>query len=143
MTDDTRRRIGETGAVLLDNACVPFRNLTICGLTSGICGKKNEPDADALKTFDAEAGYRVLLCHHPEYYAPFIRKTGIELTIAGHAHGGHWRVFGQGIYAPGQGLFPRYTSGMRENRLIISRGLGDHTWIPRIFNEPELLLIHL
>ena len=143
LTDEIRERIAKTGATLLENTCVSHGDLTICGLTSGINGKKNEPDAKVLERFDQASGYRILLCHHPEYFMPFIKKTGIDLTVCGHAHGGQWRFFGRGTYAPGQGIFPKYTSGVLENRCVISRGLGNHTWIPRIYNDPELVIIDL
>lgn len=134
-------QIAKTGAVFLDNDCIHAEGLTICGLSSGIHGENNFPNAQALDRFSKEDGFRILLCHHPEYYRPYIRSTNIDLIISGHAHGGHWRVFGHGIYAPGQGLFPRDTAGILDNRCIISRGLGNHTRIPRIFNEPELILL--
>lgn len=143
LTEEIRQHIARTGAVLLDNDCVHAGDLCICGLTSGINGKKNRPDLDALNRFDEQSGYRILLCHHPEYLMPYVWETGIELTVSGHAHGGHWRFFGRGVYAPGQGLFPKYTSGVLSNRFVISRGLGNHTRIPRICNPTELVIIQI
>ena len=143
LTEEIKARIAKTGAVLLDNESVTLGDLTICGLTSGINGKKNEPDTEVLERFAAQPGYRILLCHHPEYFMPYVKSTDIELTLCGHAHGGQWRFFGKGTYSPGQGIFPKYTAGVLENRCVISRGLGNHTCIPRIFNDPELVIIHL
>ena len=140
---EIRRRIADTGAVLLENDCVQVGDFTVCGLTSGINGHENKPDEEALARFDAADGIRILLCHHPEYFVPYIQKTGIEVTVSGHAHGGHWRFFGRGVYSPGQGLFPKYTSGVLGGRCVISRGIGNHTWIPRIFNPTELVIIEL
>ena len=134
--------IASTGAILLDNESVKHGNLCICGLTSGLNGKINHPDLAALKKFENSDGFRILLCHHPEYFMPYIQKTGIELTVCGHAHGGQWRIFGRGVFAPGQGLFPKYTAGVLENRCVISRGVGNHTAYPRIFNAPEVVIIH-
>ncbi len=139
--DHVREQIAETGAVFLDNDYVTVGSLTICGLTSGINRAVNRPHAETLARFAALPGVRILLCHHPEYFVPFIKETDIELTVSGHAHGGHWRLFGRGIYAPGQGLFPKYTSGVLDGRCVISRGMGNHTTIPRIFNKPELVVI--
>ena len=66
----------------------------------------------------------------------------VDLIISGHAHGGQWRVFGRGIFAPGQGLFPKYTSGLHEGRLIISRGTSNTGGvIPRIGNPCEVVCI--
>jgi predicted MPP superfamily phosphohydrolase len=134
--------IAKTGAILLDNDCVLHGDLLLCGLTSGLNGKINRPDLSALKKFDRNEGFRILLCHHPEYFMPYIQKTGIELTVCGHAHGGQWRIFGRGVFAPGQGIFPKYTSGILENRCVISRGVGNHTAYPRIFNAPEVVIVH-
>lgn len=143
LSDEVKARIEQTGAVLLDNACVHTNGITICGLTSGINRKLNHPNERILNGFATEKGYRILLCHHPEYYVPYIQKTDIELTLCGHAHGGQWRFFGRGTYAPGQGILPKYTAGSIDDRCIVSRGLGNHTWIPRIFNDPELVMIEL
>ena len=135
-------RVSATGARLLRNEAVSLGELTVCGLDSGLNGKTNAPDPTVLSSFAALPGVRVLLCHHPEYYIPYISGTDIELTVCGHAHGGHWRFFGRGIYAPDQGLFPKYTSGLLDGgRCVISRGLGDHTQIPRLFNPRELVVI--
>ncbi len=140
---EARDRIRNTGAILLDNESILHGHLRICGLTSGINKKKNEPNGEVLRTFAESDGYRILLCHHPEYYVPYIKETTVELTVCGHAHGGQWRVFSQGIYSPGQGIFPKYTAGVLDERCVISRGIGNHTIIPRIFNVPELVLIRL
>jgi len=140
---DFAEQVAKTGTVLLRNDCISQNDVWFCGLDSGFDSGKNAPDADALAKFDALPGFRVLLCHHPEYFVPFIQKTSIDLVVCGHAHGGHWRLFGRGIYAPDQGLFPKYTSGIVDGRCVISRGLDDHTTIPRINNPRELVLINL
>ena len=141
--EESVARIRACGVIYLDNDCTALDGFTFCGLTSGINGKRNAPDAKALDCFAGSSGFRVLLCHHPEYFAPYIQKTNIDLTVSGHAHGGQWRIFGRGVYAPGQGLFPKYTSGIWSNRLVISRGLANHSLIPRICNAPELVLLDL
>ena len=139
-----RQAVAQTGVRLLDNSGVQLGDLAIFGLTSGINGKKNEPDAEALKQFANMTGkLKLLLCHHPEYYMPYLQSTNADLVVCGHAHGGHWRIFGRGVYAPGQGLFPKYTSGVVDGRCVISRGIGNHTSIPRIFNPTELVVITL
>ena len=63
------------------------------------------------------------------------------------AHGGQWRFFGRGVFAPGQGLFPKYTSGIykgEHGKLLVGRGLGDsHKFPPRIFNRTEVIIVTL
>ncbi len=140
--------IGKTGAVLLDNRTVVDGEITFGGLTTGLMVSKYiktpPPDLEYLKEFSKEDGFKLLLCHHPEYYPEYIRETDIDLTISGHAHGGQWRILGQGIYAPGQGIFPKYTAGLYEERLYVSRGLTNTAFpVPRIFNKTELAVIEL
>ena len=143
LDEECVRRVRDCGVIYLDNDCIKLDGFTFCGLTSGINKEKNEPHAETLARFAAEDGFRILLCHHPEYFVPYIQKTSIELTVSGHAHGGQWRIFGRGVYSPGQGIFPKYTAGVLQNRLVISRGLGNHTRIPRIFNPRELIILTL
>ena len=99
------------------------------------------PDLSWLPEFESQPGYRILLAHEPHLWEPYLRGRNIDLILSGHAHGGQWRFFGQGLYAPGQGLFPRYTSGIHEN-MVISRGLANNAApFPRLFNPPELIYI--
>lgn len=149
---DLKAAVARTGAVLLDNEAISFCGIRIGGLSSGLHEQKNlryfttrqKPDCEFLRRFARQPGYKLLLCHHPEYFDPYIRPLAIDLTLSGHAHGGQWRLFGRGAYAPGQGIFPRYTSGLyRRGRLLVGRGLGNATRIPRINNPPEVLKITL
>ena len=98
---------------------------------------------DYIAEFSAEGGAKLLLCHHPEYYRRYLRGCDTGIICAGHAHGGQIRLFGRGLYAPGQGFFPRYTSGVHDGRFVISRGLTNHSFPPRIFNRPELVILHI
>lgn len=47
-----------------------------------------------------------------------------------------------GLCAPGQGLFPKLTSGVTDGRLAISRGLANRQLVPRVFNPTEIVSIH-
>ena len=67
----------------------------------------------------------------------------MDLVVAGHAHGGQIRIGNQGLYAPGQGLFPRYTRGLADGRMIISAGAGNPAGAPRWGNPCEVLRITL
>jgi len=83
----------------------------------------------------------LLLCHRPVRAVRF--ASGYDLAMAGHAHGGQWRVGRQGLYSPGQGVLPRYTSGLyriedKDVTLVVSRGLGNHEMGIRIHNRPHL-----
>ena len=69
--------------------------------------------------------------------------------LCGHAHGGQWRIPGilNGLYCPGEGLFPEYAGGLYEKDgtvMIVSRGLAkESNIVPRIFNRPELVIIDI
>ena len=114
----------------------------VCGRDMDPEIKNKEPDLDFLKEFDEKEGFKVLLCHYPHYYEKYLKDTDIDLVLSGHAHGGQWRIFGRGVYAPHQGLFPKYTSGIHDGRHIISRGAVNNAKpIPRLFNSCEVLEI--
>ena len=149
--DADRALIRKTGVTFLENETATLDGLRIGGLASGFghiphFTKTPPPDLNYLERFSTLDGYKLLIAHHPEYFADYLRDQAIDLTVSGHAHGGQWRLFSLAAYAPGQGIFPRYTSGLyRENNsaLIVSRGVGNHTFIPRIFNPTELVVITL
>ncbi len=92
--------------------------------------------------------FNVLLIHRPEHIEHYA-DLGFDLVLCGHAHGGQWRIPGvlNGVYAPGQGLFPEYAGGLYEvgkTTLIVSRGLAkESNPVPRIFNRPELVIIDI
>lgn len=148
--------IRKTGTVFLDNAAVQMGAVTIGGLTSGFSLRKegiisktagrylptSQPNLDWLNRFAELPGFKLLLCHHAEYYPRYIRQTDINLTLAGHAHGGQIRFGNQGLFAPNQGFLPKWTAGIHEERLVISRGLANTAkWIPRLGNSPELVYV--
>ena len=148
---DLIAKINETGVTLLDNRAVRYNGITIGGLTTGYMYKERQshfektppPNLEFLEEFSRLRGFKILLSHHPEYYSIYIKDLPIDLTLSGHAHGGQWCFFGRGIYAPGQGLFPKYTHGMHDGKFIVSRGLSVQNPVPRINNKPEIIVIKL
>jgi predicted MPP superfamily phosphohydrolase len=109
-----------------------------------------EQDYAWLDTFVQVPRYRILLSHHPEYWCleePMLSKRNIDLVLSGHAHGGQFRLFGQGFFAPGQGWFPKYTSGIhhgKHGRMIISKGMANTVkFAPRLFNPTEVVYIEV
>ncbi|MBP5270896.1 MAG: metallophosphoesterase [Clostridia bacterium] len=151
--DAVRRECDRSGVRLLDNSSADFHGLTVGGLTSGYLGIKKErqghftktppPDLDWLASFDRQPGYKILLSHHPEYYPRYIKDTGIDLILSGHAHGGQWRLFGRPFFAPDQAFFPKYAQGFTDGRLIVSRGLANNAPAPRFFNRREIVIIDI
>lgn len=135
------QRIRNSGAVFLNNRYVVRGGIAFGGLSSGLIRYDMRPDVVWLEEFCRVDAPRVLLCHHPEYYEPYLKDLPIDLIVSGHAHGGQWRFFGRGVFAPGQGLFPKYTSGVHDGRFVISTGMKSGRKIPRLFNEPEIVWI--
>ena len=162
-----------TGVTLLDNSWVEADGIVIGGLTSGVImeyrrfRKKNgderypkrgrydrmedlHPETAWMDEFEHKTGVKILLCHHPEYWSlrkPFLSRHRIDLVFSGHAHGGQIRIFGHALFAPGQGVLPRFTGGVYQgpnSRLVVSRGLSNTAWpIPRIGNPTEIVYILL
>ena len=125
---------------VLDDRFVEFGGIVIGGLSS----RKGGPDTAWLPELANRPEYRLLMCHHPEYFRRCIAPFDIDLTLAGHAHGGQVRIGKQGVYSPGQGLLPRLTSGFYDDgRLLVSRGVTNATWAPRINCGCEVIMLHL
>lgn len=131
--------IAGTGARVLVNSYERFGEIWIGGWYAPEIVKK----PDMLDAFEKLDGAKVLLCHKPHEAIELMRGRDIDLIVAGHAHGGQIRIHGQGIYVPGQGLFPRYTRGVVEERLIISAGAGNPSRMPRWGNPCEVVKIIL
>lgn len=89
--------------------------------------------------------FTVLMVHEPQFIDDYAR-CGADLIVSGHAHGGQIRIPGTdiGLFAPEQGVFPIYTSGVHEkgdSKMVISRGLGNSIFPFRVFNRPEVVVI--
>lgn len=97
--------------------------------------------------------YEILLFHRANFF-DYIKHYGFDLVIAGHMHGGQFRLpTGQGLVSPrsswtGQSsiMFPKYVGGhyrAPNSDMIVSRGTGNPMLIPRLFNRPEITVITL
>lgn len=134
--------IESTGAILLHQNYTVWNDLSIGALGSGLLNPGWIPDLAWMEDYAKTRGYKLLMCHHPEYFDRYLRPYDIDLVVSGHAHGGQWRFFGRGVYAPDQKLFPKYTSGVHENRLVISRGVANTVpFAPRLFNPCEVVTV--
>lgn len=134
-----------------DSATVEVRGekLSICGVDDVLIGIRDYREQIFEAGARAECGsFTVLLAHRPELYSLHDSLGRFDLILSGHAHGGQWRLPGiiNGLYAPDQGLFPRYTGGVYNDysaELIVSRGLAKHLSIPRVYNRPEVVVIDI
>lgn len=89
---------------------------------------------------------RILLSHRPELFDQYAAHN-IDLVFSGHAHGGQFRLPGiGGLYAPNQGIFPKYSGGLYRKgntQMVVSRGLGNGFFPIRIGNRLELVFVTL
>ncbi len=135
--------VRESKAVYLQDESCLFRGIRIGGLSN----RMDEPPCTGfLDRFEKEKEFRLLLCHQPEVYREFVWGRDIDFTVCGHAHGGQIQICGRGLYAPGQGLFPRLTHGIHdEGRMMISRGMTNAAKprIPWISNPCKLIILEL
>ncbi|MGM9578948.1 MAG: metallophosphoesterase [Evtepia sp.] len=90
--------------------------------------------------------YEILLSHrnnHQEEYA----AARVDLTLAGHAHGGLIRLPGtDGLIGPQREWMPDYTAGLYDldyGQMAVSRGLGNQFPCFRLLNRPDVPLVVL
>jgi len=70
--------------------------------------------------------FKIVLCHKPEPFS-IAAKSGVDLMLAGHTHGGQVRIPIFGALLPDQRLVGKYQAGMYVMggaRLYVNRGIG-------------------
>jgi hypothetical protein len=134
----------DAGALVLEDENYP---ITILDSYIQILGLKERFEvkdrASPIKDLVDPNTFSLLLAHHPENFLDYVQAK-VDLVLVGHAHGGQFRFFDQGIYSPDQGLFPKYTDHLinqDSTSMIISRGLGESVLPLRLYNGPELVVI--
>lgn len=145
------------GVVVLENKSAMLTagrdTLTLMGIddpnlaNDGLYGEKEVVTAARIQGLQTEdTGFSILLSHRPDLFDVYVR-SGVDLVLSGHVHGGQFRLpFVGGLYAPSQGFFPEYDAGIfqRENTtMVVSRGLGNSAFPLRFNNRPEIILITL
>lgn len=134
-------QVERSRVTVLDNCYTPFRGILLGGLSSA---GRGEVDTDFLSGADEAPWFKLLMCHHPEYFKRYVSEHDVDLTVAGHAHGGQVQILGRGLYSPDQGLLPRWTHGFYfGGRLLVSRGMTNSAGLPRVNNPCELILLKL
>lgn len=147
----TREMVLRSGVSVLAGTCnfmqIGGEKISLCGVDDPFIGE--EQFCQQLANCAAQKdGFSILLSHRPERIFQYL-QYGFDLVLAGHAHGGQWRIpkVLNGLYAPNQGFFPSYAGGkydFKNTTLIVSRGLArETTVVPRIFNRPELVIIDI
>lgn len=90
--------------------------------------------------------YHIFMAHNPDYFQNYA-KWGANLTFSGHIHGGMIRIpLIGGALSPMIHFFPHYDKGLFEysnKYMILSGGLGNHTFKFRVNNLPEIISVTL
>lgn len=155
---DFKSEIDSTGAVLLNDEYIKFtkngQSVLIGGMSDYPYYESYTPEDDVpSRTLweefakKAKDNFTILLHHQPEYIAEDAKKTDIDLIVCGHTHGGQIQLpFIGGVVAPNQGLFPKYDKGefdLDGTKMIISAGLSNTTFVPRINNQVEITVVNI
>lgn len=149
-----REDIKEAGAILLeDKSAIITRGeqkLVLTGVMdsdfSTTLDGKGRNFVQVLEKLREPEQFQILLSHRPEKFSDYVEQ-GYPLVFSGHAHGGQWKFpFIGAVYAPNQGLLPKYTHGTytdKDTTMVVSAGLG-WTGIPlRIGNRAEFVSVTL
>lgn len=109
--------------------------------------------ADCLEYIETDENFGILLFHRANLF-DLLSDKGFDLILSGHMHGGQIRIpkIG-GMVCPKTNfisnsgiIFPRYLAGEYESnqtKMIVTRGIGNPTILPRLFNRPEICSITL
>lgn len=154
--DKLKRMLKDQGVTILDNKCELIKyknaNINLIGIddpvmvSSGYTDNSNIINDELTKANYNRDKFNILLSHRPELFSTYV-KSKIDLIFSGHTHGGQIRLpFIGAIYAPNQGLFPKYDCGLfeRDNSImIVSRGIGTSKLPIRIHDRPEIVIVSL
>ena len=154
-------RVAQTGAVVVNDSYV---DVTVAGQPLRIGGTMghgfafgrteeeftSSPEYVFLKAFENTELPKICLAHMPDTFIFNGAYTlwDVDLVLSGHTHGGLVRLpFIGGLYAPMQGLFPKYDRGYFQlgthMQMVITSGLAGHGLLPRVNNLPEIVVIDL
>jgi len=106
-----------------------------------------KPDEFVREMYEAEGRLFTILLEHRNNHLPLHSALGVDLVLSGHAHGGIIRIpFTDGLIGQSREWMPTYTSGvytMGGTNMVVSRGIGNHTGLPRFLNNPEIVIVEL
>lgn len=155
--DNYKEELKQLGVHLLDNKSIILQykdiELTITGLSiesdfyrRGKDIKLRLNDINNKVGNRNRKGYQILIAHNPIYFKEYV-SWGADLVLSGHIHGGLVRIpcIG-GVISPQVKFFPKYDAGHfneMDQHMVVSRGLGTHSSMPRFLNPPELVVIRL
>lgn len=151
----SKEKFRALGVNLLENQSVRISRDAESIILSGVDDPRFKEDCavedsqvmeEQLCRIDSANGCNILISHRPELFEVYA-KHNFNLVLSGHTHGGHIRLpFIGGVFAPYQGILPKYDAGRFEKNnteMIVCRGLKKSSVPPRFLNRPEIILIEL
>lgn len=150
-------QLEEWNEVMVQNGVVLLENetdvVTINQESLAIVGLKDGQMMSDLPIADIIGLPTLVLAHHPEHFESYLTDNPAiqpDIIFSGHAHGGQIRLPIVGpLFAPGQGFFPTFTSGIYsapqnpDQKLVVSRGIGNSLFPLRINNKPHFIIVTL
>ena len=150
---ELREGLEEAGITVLENESVQLwyrgARINIIGLLDlafhpqGRTAAREELPG-LIQDLSVHGALTVVLSHRPSLMEKY-GESGADLVFSGHAHGGQVRMPLIGpLFAPDEGALPDYTAGTYlagETWVVVSRGLGNGTPFPRLWNAPELVVV--
>ncbi|MEE0943876.1 MAG: metallophosphoesterase [Clostridia bacterium] len=153
--DEFIRLCEESGAIFMDNKFLPLKHkggeIGLFGIADPF-SKATDTIVKNLDEFFSKLpeydGFKLLLFHRANQFDR-IKGKDFDLILAGHMHGGQFRIPGIGGLMPPKSsladskqiIFPTYCSGVfvhQNTTMIVNRGLGNPMIIPRLYNRPEI-----
>jgi predicted MPP superfamily phosphohydrolase len=125
------------------------RRLSVKGTILNVAGVddpwRGHTDFDrALSMSDPDAP-TIMLCHQPDLF-PAVVQRDIDLTLAGHYHGGQVKLRFLGLEISPAHLVSEFVEGLYvhgRSQLYVSRGIGITGPPVRLNARPEITLLHL
>lgn len=144
--------LDDLGIVVLEDKAIEVsagkHRLWLMGL---VCTRDLVADGTRLRALLAGAppdAFTLLLYHTPDLM-PQAAALGVDLYLAGHTHGGQWRLPGFGAILTSSHYWKRYEAGHYQqggSQLYVSRGLGMEGFgapRARLFCPPEVVSVTL
>ena len=153
------QRISDIGITLLNNSGralnIKNKNIYLYGISipieyykrfkrKKIDASLTEKSVQMLNGSDHDISF--LLAHDPSGHEAY-SKTGYDIVLSGHYHGGIIRFGSRGLISPQFKFLDKYSYGLKtldnNNHMIISGGIGEHTIPIRFLNPAEINIIDL
>jgi uncharacterized protein len=125
------------------------RKLSLKGATLNVAGVddpwRGHADFDRALSMSDPNAPTIMLCHQPDLF-PAVVQRNIDLTLAGHYHGGQVKLRFLGMAVSPAHLVSEFVEGLYvqgQAQLYVSRGIGITGPPVRLNAPPEITLLHL